>query len=146
MGLVFILPNPIKFSGWSTRSPRSRMGNSCWCTKLGITMFTWLPLSAKALISHTSTTRLTRVSGPTQCAVGPLLKSEEVWHMVAMCAVTSVVRFFWGRCLRFLDQPLWSLNAPCAKCRKSHSVDNPWQIGQSHHTRSISIPLVGSGS
>ena len=49
-------------------------------------MFTWLPLSAKALISHPSTTKPTRVLGPTQCAIGPSLKSEEAQHVVATCA------------------------------------------------------------
>ena len=70
--------------------------------------------------------RLTRVSGPTQCAVGPSLKSKEAWWVMATHAVTSVAVGFMGWAPCFLDLPLWNLNAPYAMHKKSHSVDNPW--------------------
>ena len=53
-------------------------------------MFTWLPLSARALTSCPSTLRLMRVSGPSQCAVGSSEKGEEAHPVVATCAITPV--------------------------------------------------------
>ena len=58
--------------------------------------------------------------------VGPLEKSEEAWHVVATHAVTSSEDFL-GWVPSFVDLPLWSLNAPCARNRKSPDEDNPLQ-------------------
>ena len=63
------------------------------------------------------------VTGPTQCAVGPSAKSEEVQHMVATCAITSAEGLS-GQVPSFADPPLWSLNAPCAKHQRSCDEDN----------------------
>ena len=91
-------------------------------------MFTWLPLSARALTSCPSTTRLNNASGPTQCMVGPSLKREEAWHMVATCAVTSMVVDLLGRflvlqtgsstCSTLYLVKLWQLSGRglCAPC------------------------------
>ena len=89
--------------------------------------------------------RLTRVSGPTQCMVGPQAKSEEVRHIVTTCMVNSSGAF-WGWVPSFVDLPLWSLNAPCAKHKKSPNEDNPLQSDLSLHTQSSDAPPIESDS
>ena len=86
-----------------------------------------------------------KLSGPSQCVVGPSLKSEEAWHIVATCAITPA-RDLLGQVASFVDPPPWSLNAPHAKLRRFHSEGNPLQNGLLHHTQSIGIPPAGSGS
>ena len=62
-GLVHIPPSPMRFTG--------RTGNPHCCTRVGVIVFTSLPLSARALKFLPSTVNSTSVSGPCQCAVGP---------------------------------------------------------------------------
>ena len=107
-------------------------------------MLTWLPLLAKAVTSLPSTTRLTRVSRPTQCAVGPSLKSNEEQCIVTTHATTSVAGFLgWVPCC--LDPPLGSLNVPCATCGKSPSEGNPSQNGQMRQTQNTCVPYIENG-
>ena len=73
-------------------------------------VFTWLPLSAKALTFCTSTRRPTSVSRPIQCTVGPALMSRGSWCIVTTCVVASVEGFLW-QVLCWSDLPLWNLNA-----------------------------------
>ena len=56
-----------------------------------------------------------RVSGPIQCMVSLSANSEEVWHVVATHAYFCGGGFL-GQVPFPADPPLWSLNAPYAKC------------------------------
>ena len=105
----------------------------CHCVHLAATI--------RTLISCPSTTRLTRVSGLTQCAVGPSAKSKEAWHVVATCAVTSAEGLL-GWVPSIVDPPLWSLNAPCAKYGRSHDADNFPQNGPLCHTQTLAFLLL----
>ena len=107
-------------------------------------MLNWLPLSAIAVIFLPSTTRLTWVSRPSQCAVGPSLKSKEEWCLVNTHSATLVVGFP-GRVHHCcLDPPLRSLNISCATCRKSPSEGNPSQSGQMCHTQNTCVSYIGN--
>ena len=108
-------------------------------------VLTWLLLSAKVVTSLPSTTRLTRVFGPTQCAVGPSLKSKEEWQVATTCTATSVTSFLgWMPCCG-QNLPLRSLNVPGATYGKSPGEGNPSQSGQMHHTQRTCVPYVGNG-
>ena len=84
-GLVRFPPNPTRFNGWSTRSSSGRTGNPYCCTKVGMIVFTRLPLSTKALTFLPSVVRSTSVSGPIQYETGPPTSSSESW----ICPVTQ---------------------------------------------------------
>ena len=53
------------------RSSRGRTRNPYYCTRAGVIVFTWLPLSARVLKFLPSTVSSTSISGPIQCEVGP---------------------------------------------------------------------------
>ena len=84
------------------------------------------------------------VSGPSQCAVGPSLKSKEEWQVVITHTTTLVVGFL-GQVPCCSDPPLMSLNVPCATCRKSPGEDNPSQSGQMCNTQNTCVPYIGNG-
>ena len=64
--------------------------------------------------------------------------------MVATCAVPSVEGLL-GWVPSFVDPPLWSLNAPCAKHGRARDADNLLQNGPLCHTQNIGIPLTRIG-
>ena len=53
------------------RSSRGRTGNPYCCTRVGVIIFTWLPLSARALKFLPSMVSSTSISGLIQCKVCP---------------------------------------------------------------------------
>ena len=59
---------------------------------------------------------------PSQCAVGPLAKSEQGQCMVTTCSVTPVEGLL-GLVPSYADLPPWSLNALYAKHGRSHDED-----------------------
>ena len=61
----------MRLSGWLTKSSSSRTGNSYCHIKAGMIMFTWLPLSTRALTFLSSMVSSTNVSGLIQCDMGP---------------------------------------------------------------------------
>ena len=92
-----------------------------------------------------STMRHTRVSRPTQCTVGPSVKSEEVqpWLLHVQLLLWQV---FWGRCLVIPDLPLWSLNATYAMLGRFHGEGSPLQNDPLCHTQSTYAPPTDNGS
>ena len=65
-----VFPHPTRFNGWLTRSSSGRTGSPYCRTKVGVIVFTLLPLSAKALTFLPSIIKSTSISGPIQCAAG----------------------------------------------------------------------------
>ena len=83
-GLVHFLLNPTRFNGWSTRSTSDRTGNPHCCMKASMSVFTWLPLSTKALASLPSIVKSTSVSGLIQCAADTSMTNSRS----RLCAIT----------------------------------------------------------
>ena len=124
-GLVRFLPNPMRFIRWSTRSFSSRTGNPYCCTKVGVIIFTWLPLSTKALTFLPSMVKSTSVSGLIQCEMGPPASSSGCWiHPITRMFMSGHVFVNLGMGWLFSPTPLdfnfsWCHRLKALQCGQS---------------------------
>ena len=109
--LVHFLPSPTRFNGWSTKSTSGRTGNPHCCMKAGMIVFTWLPLSAKALTFLPSIIKSTSVSGPIQCVVGPPVTTRRSRHCPITWTFTSGHWFEIAGHADYSHPPHWCLTA-----------------------------------
>ena len=109
--LVHFLPHPTRFNGWLTKSTSGRTGNPHCHMKASMIVFTWLPLSTKALTFLPSIIKSTSVSGWIQCMVGPSMASSGF----QLCPITrTFTSGCWFEIAGWADcscPPLWHLTA-----------------------------------
>ena len=105
--LVYFLPNPTRFNGWLTKSTSGRTGNLHCCMKVGMIVFTRLPLSAKAWTFLPSIVKSTSISGLIQGAVGPpMTSSGSQLHSITQTLTSGHWFEIFGAGRLFLPTPL----------------------------------------